>query len=79
MMNNANWKKHGKSIFSAANEVYGVGHCFFFDTPDGQTRMSYHSMAPPTQTRTDAICTPSPSGLMRITCLCWASLCPGIP
>ena len=47
MMNGANWKKHSKSIFSAANEVYGVGHCFFFNTPDGATWMSYHGMHTP--------------------------------
>ena len=47
VMKNTNWKKHSKSIFSAANEVYGVGHCFFFNTPDGETWISYHGMATP--------------------------------
>ena len=47
VMNGSNWKKHSKSVFSAANEVYGVGHCFFFNTPDGQTWIAYHGMATP--------------------------------
>ena len=47
IMNRNNWKKHSKSIFTAANEVYGVGHCFFFTTPDGQDWISYHGMHTP--------------------------------
>lgn len=47
VMRKTNWKKHTEPVFSAANEVYGVGHCFFFDTPDGQTWISYHGMATP--------------------------------
>ena len=47
VMNSANWKKHSKSVFSAANEIYGVGHCFFFNTPDGETWIAYHGMATP--------------------------------
>ena len=47
VMKKSNWKKHGEPIFKAANEVYGVGHCFFFDTPDGQTWISYHGMHTP--------------------------------
>ena len=47
MMNKSNWNKHSAPIFSAANEVYGVGHCFFFNTPDGSTWISYHGMATP--------------------------------
>lgn len=47
-MNKNNWDKKSKSIFSAANEVYGVGHCFFFTSPDGsETWISYHGMATP--------------------------------
>lgn len=47
VMRRTNWKKSNKPIFRAANEVYGVGHCFFFDTPDGQTWISYHGMHTP--------------------------------
>ena len=47
VMKKSNWKKHNEPIFKAANEVYGVGHCFFFDTPDGQTWISYHGMHTP--------------------------------
>jgi GH43 family beta-xylosidase len=47
VMRRANWKKSNKPVFKAANEVYGVGHCFFFDTPDGQTWISYHGMHTP--------------------------------
>ena len=47
VMKSSNWKKHSKSIFSAANQVYGVGHCFFFNTPDGETWIAYHGMATP--------------------------------
>ena len=41
------WKKQDQPLFSEANDVYGVGHCFFFNTPDGQTWISYHGMATP--------------------------------
>ncbi len=47
VMNKSNWKKHNEAIFSAANEVYGVGHCAFFNTPDGVTWISYHGMHTP--------------------------------
>ena len=47
VMRRTNWKKSSKPVFQAANEVYGVGHCFFFDTPDGQTWISYHGMHTP--------------------------------
>ena len=47
VMTKTNWKKHTEPIFKAANEVYGVGHCFFFNTPDGETWIAYHGMATP--------------------------------
>lgn len=47
VMKKSNWNKHNTPIFEAANEVYGVGHCFFFNTPDGATWISYHGMATP--------------------------------
>lgn len=48
MLNAANWKKHTNSIFSSANEVYGVGHCSFFNSPDGtETWIAYHGMHTP--------------------------------
>lgn len=47
VMRRTNWKKSSKPVFRAANEVYGVGHCFFFSTPDGQTWISYHGMHTP--------------------------------
>ena len=47
VMTKTNWKKHTEPIFKAANEVYGVGHCFFFNTPDGATWIAYHGMATP--------------------------------
>ena len=47
VMNKSNWKKHNQPVFEAANEVFGVGHCFFFTTPDGETWISYHGMATP--------------------------------
>lgn len=47
VMRRTNWKKSSQPVFQAANEVYGVGHCFFFDTPDGQTWISYHGMHTP--------------------------------
>ena len=47
VMDKNNWKKHEESIFKAANEVYGVGHCFFFNTPDGATWIAYHGMHTP--------------------------------
>ncbi len=47
-MKKSNWDKKDAPIFSAANEVYGVGHCFFFNSPDGsETWISYHGMATP--------------------------------
>ncbi len=47
-MNKSNWDKKDAPIFCAANEVYGVGHCFFFTSPDGsETWISYHGMATP--------------------------------
>ena len=48
LMDGGNWHKKSQPIFSAANEVYGVGHCFFFTSPDGsETWISYHGMATP--------------------------------
>ena len=48
VMNAANWTKQTKSVFAAANEVYGVGHCSFFSSPDGsETWIAYHGMATP--------------------------------
>ncbi|MBR5880537.1 MAG: family 43 glycosylhydrolase, partial [Clostridia bacterium] len=48
IMNKANWVKHSEPIFKAANEVYGVGHCTFFTSPDGsETWIAYHGMATP--------------------------------
>ena len=47
VMTKTNWKKHTDPIFKAANEVFGVGHCFFFNTPDGETWIAYHGMATP--------------------------------
>lgn len=48
MMDASNWDKKKKSIFSAANEVYGVGHCTFFPSPDGsEIWIAYHGMATP--------------------------------
>ena len=47
VMTKTNWKKHTEPIFKAANEVFGVGHCFFFNTPDGATWIAYHGMATP--------------------------------
>jgi len=49
MMTLKNWKKSSQSVFSAANKVYGVGHCAFFKSPDGtETWMSFHGMPTPT-------------------------------
>lgn len=48
MTNAANWKKHPNSIFSSGNNVYGVGHCSFFYSPDGtETWIAYHGMHTP--------------------------------
>lgn len=48
MMNRTNWNKHTSSVFSSANEVYGVGHCTFFTSPDGtETWIAYHGMPTP--------------------------------
>ena len=48
MMKRSNWSKHSKPVFSAANEVYGVGHCTFFNSPDGtETWIAYHGMPTP--------------------------------
>jgi GH43 family beta-xylosidase len=45
VMNAENWKKSEKAVFSAANKVYGVGHCSFFNSPDGsETWIAYHGM-----------------------------------
>ncbi|MBE6551941.1 MAG: hypothetical protein E7665_07385 [Ruminococcaceae bacterium] len=49
MLDLKNWKKSSKPVFSAANTVYGVGHCAFFKSPDGtETWMSFHGMPTPT-------------------------------
>ncbi|MCR5694013.1 MAG: glycoside hydrolase family 43 protein [Clostridia bacterium] len=43
-----NWEKLENPIFESGNEVYGVGHCSFFDSPDGsETWIAYHGMAAP--------------------------------
>ena len=48
MMKASNWVKHSQPVFSAANQVYGVGHVTFFSSPDGsETWMAYHGMATP--------------------------------
>lgn len=48
VMNLDNWKKHSQSVFAAANDVYGVGHCSFFSSPDGsETWIAYHGMPTP--------------------------------
>ena len=48
MMKRSNWDKQPNPIFSAANEVYGVGHCSFFKSPDGtETWIAYHGMPTP--------------------------------
>lgn len=48
VMNISNWKKSDKPVFSAANEVYGVGHCSFFNSADGtETWIAYHGMHTP--------------------------------
>ena len=47
-MDASNWSKKNMPIFEAANEVYGVGHCTFFRSPDGsETWIAYHGMATP--------------------------------
>lgn len=44
----ANWEKIDHPIFESGNEVYGVGHCSFFRSPDGtETWIAYHGMASP--------------------------------
>ncbi len=48
MMKKNNWNKLTYPMFSAANEVYGVGHCTFFTSPDGsETWIAYHGMPTP--------------------------------
>ncbi len=48
MLSRSNWDKKSTPVFSAANEVYGVGHCTFFKSPDGkETWIAYHGMATP--------------------------------
>ena len=48
MMDRSNWNKLNHSVFSAANDVYGVGHCSFFTSPDGtETWIAYHGMPTP--------------------------------
>ena len=48
MMSRSNWDKRSAPVFSAANDVYGVGHCSFFTSPDGsETWIAYHGMATP--------------------------------
>ncbi len=45
-LNPDNWVKSKDPIFKKANEVYGVGHCSFFTSPDGtETWIAYHGMA----------------------------------
>ncbi|MBE6585287.1 MAG: hypothetical protein E7645_02025 [Ruminococcaceae bacterium] len=45
IMDKNNWSKHDSAVFSAANDVYGVGHCTFFTSPNGQeTWIAYHGM-----------------------------------
>ena len=48
IMDKRNWDKKDQPIFRAANQVYGVGHCSFFNSPDGsETWIAYHGMATP--------------------------------
>ena len=48
MLNPTNWIKHKEPIFKEGNDVYGVGHCSFFTSPDGETTwIAYHGMATP--------------------------------
>lgn len=48
ILNPKNWEKLEKPIFESGNGVYGVGHCSFFTSPDGnETWISYHGMATP--------------------------------
>ncbi len=48
MMSRSNWDKRSAPVFSAANDVYGVGHCSFFTSPDGsETWIAYHGMPTP--------------------------------
>ncbi len=43
-----NWEKLEEPIFVSGNEVYGVGHCSFFTSPDGtEAWIAYHGMATP--------------------------------
>ena len=47
-INPKNWEKSKEPVFSTANGVYGVGHCSFFNSPDGtEVWISYHGMATP--------------------------------
>ena len=47
-LNADNWIKSSEPVFEKANEVYGVGHCSFFTSPDGsEVWISYHGMAWP--------------------------------
>jgi GH43 family beta-xylosidase len=48
MLDLKNWEKKSIPIFKAANNVYGVGHCSFFSSPDGtETWIAYHGMSTP--------------------------------
>ena len=48
MLDTKNWEKKDKPVFKAANNVYGVGHCSFFTSPDGtENWIAYHGMATP--------------------------------
>jgi GH43 family beta-xylosidase len=42
-MDPANWTKHGVPVFESTDEVFGVGHCSFTTTTDGQDVMLYHA------------------------------------
>jgi GH43 family beta-xylosidase len=42
-MDPASWTKHDQPVFESTDEVFGVGHCSFTTTPDGQDVMLYHA------------------------------------
>lgn len=42
-MDPANWTKHDQPVFESTDEVFGVGHCSFTTTEDGQDVMLYHA------------------------------------
>lgn len=41
-----NWKKHPEPLFKKGNDVYGVGHASFFNSPDNkEVWCAYHALA----------------------------------